>query len=180
MMIVLEIMLTFLLSWKTTSLVEDRSGILPTLLILILLTGVFFLLSFIFTFLKHKGADTFLSAAFKSGKAAFIISLVIISVILLCSVFILITADIARPQVYSRFNILLTNLIDPEILPAFFPYAVLGFVLFWEILILFSYTRKEFEGKPKYWIGLPFVLAANFILRYALEEAGIVPGAIFL
>lgn len=171
--VILEIALVFLLTWKTTFPITDKNSLSLCFLVPLFAIGLSFLTFFVLTFFKTQTTDSILTAVFKENRTILVIFLIIISFLLLSSAFIFITADIAIPQVYERFSIILVNLIDPQLISYLFPYAILGYVLFWEILILFSYTRDEFMGKPKYWISLPLLLAANYFLRHTLEEAGL-------
>jgi hypothetical protein len=108
------------------------------------------------TFHNNDLSESILVAVFEKNKIPLFICLFINIFLLLCSVIFFITADLLNPEIYSSL----------------LPYAILGYVLFWEIIILFSYTREEFRGKSKYWIGLPFLLAGNYFLWHTLVKAG--------
>ena len=75
------------------------------------------------------------------------------------------TADFMNHMVYNRFAILWINYVDHEAHAALLPFALLGYALFWEILALFSFTKEGWREKPKFWLGLPFLLAAGFLAQ---------------
>ena len=154
--IVLEVVLTLLMIWIFTYPLGSINSFLLIILVPILLICISFFIYFVLTFRSSYLSDSILIAVFEKNKISLIIYLVINIYLLFCSVYFFITADLLEPEIYSNLQ----------------PYAVLGYVLFWEIIILFSYTRKEFRGKPKYWIGLPFLLVSNYFLWHTLVKAG--------
>ncbi len=167
--IVLETGLTFFLNWDSIALIQKSSPFFFIFLILSASIGAAFLLFFFLTFLKEQKA---LSAIFEKSRAWLVAFLAVASFVLLCSAFLFITADFMNHLVYNRFTILWINYVDREAHAALLPFAMLGYALFWEILALFSFTSENWKKKPRFWLGLPFLLAANFFLRYELEQSG--------
>ena len=60
----------------------------------------------------------------------------------------------------------------PDTYKSLLPYALLAYALGWELLIALSFIRVEFDKKPRYWIGLPFLIAANYFLWHDLVVVG--------
>ena len=154
--IILEVCFTLSVTWNSTFPIGSDNSFILFFLILILLIFISFLIFFMLTFQNNDLSKSILVAVFKKNKISLFFCSIIIILILLCSVIFFIIADLLEPEIYSSL----------------LPYAVLGYVLFWEIIILFSFTRAEFKEKPKYWIGLPLLLAGNYFLRHTLEKAG--------
>ncbi len=152
----LEVFLTLSMNWIFPFPIGSNNTLLLFLLIPILLISISFLIFFMLTFHDNDLSESIFVAVFVKNKMSLLICSIISICLLLCSVYFFITADLLIPEIYSSL----------------LPYAILGYVLSWEIIILFSYTREEFRGKPKYWIGLPFLLASNYFLWHTLVKAG--------
>ncbi|NPV40427.1 MAG: hypothetical protein HPY72_03665 [Anaerolineae bacterium] len=167
--IVLEVGLTFSLRWDSVALIQKSSPFFFCFLVLLGVIGAAFLAFFLLTLLKAQQA---LAAIFEKSRAWMGALLAIASFVLLCSAFLFLTADFMNHMVYNRFAILWIDYVDHEAHAALLPFALLGYALFWEILALFSFTKEGWREKPKFWLGLPFLLAGNFFLRYVLEQSG--------
>ena len=116
----------------------------------------FSFLGFIFTFIKSKFTESILFSFYEENKISFIASLIFLGLLLIsCAVFFIIANTLEIPF-YKHL----------------LPFAAFGFLLFWEVLILFSFTRVEMRNKPKYWVGLPLLLASNYFLWHTLVNAG--------
>lgn len=154
--IVLEVMFTLSMNWIFTFPIGSNNLFLLFILVPILLIFISFLVLFLLTFQSKGLSESILIAVLEKKKFPLIFFSIITLYLLLCSAYFFISADLLEPVVYSGLS----------------PYAILGYVLSWEIIILFSYTREEFREKPKYWIGLPCLLAGNYFLWHTLVKAG--------
>jgi len=169
--IIVEIIFTFIKCKQSFAILQKDFFISLYLIGPLLLIGLAFLFFFFLTLVNKPWSETCLNTVFRSNKFLLTISLIIIFSLLLVSMFFFITADAIKPDVW-KFKYTILEVLDSEIHLNLLPFSALGYVLFWEILILFSFTREEFKGKQKYWLGLPILIAGNFFWRFCLEEAG--------
>lgn len=154
--IVFEIILTIFARWDSTlPIVSENSQVLFFLVPLLIICIIYFIF-FILTFIKAKFSTSFLTAVFEEK----ILPLVVIFVI----AFFLLSI--------SLIYFLINDMFLPEISSIYSPFATLGYIIFWEITVLFSFTRKELRTKPKYWIGLPILIAINYFLWHSLVNVG--------
>jgi len=156
LLIVLEIFLTLFVQLNSISPINSNNKQILYFLIPILLICIIFFIFFVLAFLNTKFSEMVLAAVFEENKLPLVFVSAISVFLLLCSVIYFIINDSFLPEVASIYS----------------PYATLGYILFWEIVILFSYTREEFKDKQKYWLGLPILLAINYYLWHTLVNVG--------
>jgi hypothetical protein len=72
----------------------------------------------------------------------------------------------------SAFFFTVADSFIPETHKSLLPFAILGYVLGWELLIALSFIRNEFKNKPRYWIFLPILIAVNYFLWHDLVVVG--------
>jgi uncharacterized membrane protein YeaQ/YmgE (transglycosylase-associated protein family) len=162
----LEVGLTFSLRWDSVALIQKSSPFFFFFLILLGVIGAAFLAFFLLTLLKAQQA---LAAVFEKSRAWMGAFLAIAS-LSCCARPFCSSRRLHEHMVYNRFAICGSiTWITKRMLPA--ALCAARYALFWEILACFIYQRGVGE-KTKFWLGLPFLLAGNFFLRYVLEQSG--------
>ncbi len=156
MAMVAEICLALFFIYRADQLSASGNTYRPFFLIPTLILAIFFFLSFILTWFNTIKSSQWLQAIFVNAPAPYILILITIASLLVCSTIFFILADTLEIAQYQSLM----------------PFAVLGYVLFWEVIVLFAYTRKETRNHIKYWVWLPFVLAGNYFLWHKLANAG--------
>lgn len=117
---------------------------------------ILFFVTFFLTFCRHPKIKSALQSTFSDAVVPFVVLLVLIVLLAMCATIYFVLADTLEIPIYHHLM----------------PLAVLAYMLFWEVLILLSYTRKEMREKSKFWIWLPILLAANYFLWHKLANAG--------
>lgn len=128
----------------------------PIIIIASTILAINAIFSFVCSFSKASFCTSFLRAVYEDQILPFVALLVLVGVLAASACAFFILADTFEVALYHFLM----------------PFAVLGFALFWEILILLAYTHKELRDKPKFWIFLPILLAANYFLWHKLANAG--------
>ena len=114
------------------------------LLFLLILTG--FIVSLLCTLVENKLSEKVLNAFSGKNKTFLFFTYAVNSILMLGSIIVFILKD----------------LIIQETLTILIPFSILGYVIFWEILLLLSITREDIKKQCKYWIGLPILIALNY------------------
>jgi len=156
LLIVLEVFLTMFAQLNSTFPINSNNKQILYFVIPILLICTVFFIFFVLTLLNNNFSERVLVAVFEEKKLPFVFVSALTAFLLLCSLIYFTINDSFLPEISSIYS----------------PYATLGYILFWETIILFSYTREEFKDKPKYWIGLPILLAINYYLWHTLVNVG--------
>jgi len=156
LLIFLEVFLTLSVRFSSTFPINSNNKQILFFLIPILLIGTIFFIFFVLTLLDNNFSEMVLAAVFEENKLLFVFLSALTVFLLLCSLIYFIINDSFLPEISSIYS----------------PFATLGYILFWETIILFSYTREEFKDKPKYWIGFPILLAINYYLWHTLVNVG--------
>ena len=67
---------------------------------------------------------------------------------------------------------LLADRFDVVVYQYLWPYALLFYILGYQILILLALVHKNYHKQQRYWLALPLLVAGNYFLRHTLEQAG--------
>jgi len=156
LLIVIQVCLAFILLGTNSELPDGVDIYRNAFFIPAILIASISLFAFVLTFIKNSKIGGVLRYIYEQGTLPFILILFVIGSLAIFSCVYFVLADTLQIPLYHFLM----------------PYAVLGYALFWEVLILFAYTRKEFKDKPKYWVWLPLLLAANYFLWHKLVNAG--------
>ena len=156
LLIVVQVCLVLLLIYLSGEVPAGAERYQPYFLVPTLVITIFFLATFFLTFFDHPKTKFILQSVFDDSVIPFVILLILIGLLAVSAITYYILADTLEIAIYHYLM----------------PLAVLSYALFWEVMILLSYTRKELRDKPKFWIWLPFLLAANYFLWHKLVNAG--------
>ena len=154
--IFIQVCLVLFSVWNSEGMPPGANTYTPIIVIISSLLAIFALFSFVCSFSKTSFCASFLQMVYEDHFLPF-------------AVLLMLTGSLAASA--SVFFIL-ADTFEVTLYHFLMPYAVLGFALFWEILILLAFTRKELRDKPKFWIFLPILLAANYFLWHKLANAG--------
>lgn len=156
LLIVAEVTLAAALTVQPTQLPPEATQFHQVLFVPAISAAALFAISFFMTWMDHPRIKSILASIFVDAKVPLILLLILI--ILLG----------ASASVYF----VLADTLDIAIYHYLMPFAVLAYAVAWEMLILLAYTRKEMRDKPKFWVWLPVLLAANYFLWHKLANAG--------
>lgn len=152
LIIILEILYTLAINRSSLSAIQQSKN--AVLIFLIPITILFILcLLFLVSTSRKNGLGKAISANLLKRKGFAFFAFTFITFFLLLS---------------SVIYFIIIDTIPLESRPILTPFALLGFLAAWQVIILAAFTHKDLKPKPKFWIGLPILIAINYYLWHTL------------
>jgi hypothetical protein len=156
LLFIVEIVSVITPLFNKISYIDTGRNFVLAFLVLFFLILIGFIVSLLCTFIKNKLSGKILNAFSGENKTFLFFTYAVSGILLLGSTAILILKD----------------LLIQETLTLLIPFSILGYVIFWEILLLLSITRTDIKDQRKYWLGLPILLAINYFYWSELVDVG--------